>query len=347
MSVQNDDLQVIAEQLREVIYKKQKGDYVGAAQQIIGLAKAYPLDEKNRYYNVIVYYMDLLDYLIQANGKIDDGNMLIRMKIIDYYYTISYEAIPEDIKAPLEYIIIRNVEVFPDEELQEYFEKSHPIIDYDEKVKLYYILHDGKKLFFDEGPPEKIAFTYRFICMEQHINSPHRYVTGDFDVKEGDVVLDVGAAEANFSLGVVERSSELYVFEADEKWQKALEATFRPWKEKVRVISKFASNQSDECSVTIDEIVGDNQVDFIKLDVEGAELAVLKGADKTLRQNPGIKVAVCTYHKINDAEEIKAYLEDMGFDVEFSKGYVLASLDALAPPYFRRGLIRAVRKDIL
>ncbi len=345
MNVQNDDLQQIEMQLQDIIYRKQKGDYVGAAGQIISLANTFRLDESDRYFDAIVYYMDLLDYLIREEGEIIHMNTLVRMRIIDYFFSMPYEEIPGDMRAPLEFVIKKGIAAFPDEELEKHFNDLNPVMAYDEKINLFYIIHNGKKLYFSGDQPEYIMFAYKFLCMEQHINSPHRYVMGDFDVKEGDRVLDVGAAEANFSLDAVEKSSKLYIFEADQNWRKALEETFRPWKEKVNIISKFASDQSDENSVTIDEIIGDEQVDFIKIDVEGEELSVLRGADRTLHQNPNIKLAVCTYHKPNDAAEIKEYLENMGFAVEFSKGYMIFGEEELIPPYFRKGLIRAVRRS--
>lgn len=49
----------------------------------------------------------------------------------------------------------------------------------------------------------------------------------------------------------------------------------------------LGETRTEEMSVavdTLDRIVGDRQVSFIKIDVEGAELGVLKGATRTLRR---------------------------------------------------------------
>lgn len=45
---------------------------------------------------------------------------------------------------------------------------------------------------------EKAETYYRYILLEQDEKSPHRYLTSEFDVSEGDVVVDVGVAEGNF-----------------------------------------------------------------------------------------------------------------------------------------------------
>ncbi|MDR0571481.1 MAG: FkbM family methyltransferase [Rickettsiales bacterium] len=82
------------------------------------------------------------------------------------------------------------------------------------------------------------------------------------------------------------------------------------------------------------------KVDFNKADIEGAETQLLSGAEKILQQ-PSLKLTLCAYHYHDDAELLKEKLLNAGFQVEFSKGYLFLHLDALSPPYLRKGIIRA------
>jgi predicted RNA methylase len=181
--------------------------------------------------------------------------------------------------------------------------------------------------------------------MEQDIESPHRYITNDFFVKDNDVVADIGAAEGTFALSAVKRAGKIYLFESDMEWVEPLEATFAPWKEKVEIINKFVSDKNDEQNITLDYFF-ENKVgiNFLKVDVEGAETDLLKGCEKVLSVNKSLKLAICTYHKQNDESTISKSLKNLGFEVSYSKGYMIYMKDKeLRPPYFRRGLIRALK----
>lgn len=61
---------------------------------------------------------------------------------------------------------------------------------------------------------------------------------------------------------------------------------------------------------SIDDIVKNNRVDFIKMDIEGAELNALKGAAKTIVRDHPI-LAVCVYHKREDLLEIPNYIHSL------------------------------------
>jgi FkbM family methyltransferase len=71
-------------------------------------------------------------------------------------------------------------------------------------------------------------------------------------------------------------------------------------------------------TVAIDDLVRTraiDRVDFIKLDVEGAELAVLEGAAETIRRDRPT-LAVSLYHRLDDFVEIPAFLAAAGVDYE-------------------------------
>ena len=58
------------------------------------------------------------------------------------------------------------------------------------------------------------------------------------------------------------------------------------------------------------------RVDYIKLDIEGAELDMLHGAAKTItRCKP--KMAICAYHKPEDLWTLATYIKSLRPDYEF------------------------------
>ena len=59
-------------------------------------------------------------------------------------------------------------------------------------------------------------------------------------------------------------------------------------------------------AVRIDDTV--KNATFIKMDIEGAELNALKGAENTIKNNAP-KLAICLYHQLNDFWEIPMYLK--------------------------------------
>jgi FkbM family methyltransferase len=72
-------------------------------------------------------------------------------------------------------------------------------------------------------------------------------------------------------------------------------------------------------TVTLDDLVESeklDRVDFIKMDVEGAELAALRGAEATLRRwRPAL--AISAYHRPDDLVEIPRYLVDLQLGYAF------------------------------
>lgn len=67
----------------------------------------------------------------------------------------------------------------------------------------------------------------------------------------------------------------------------------------------------------IDEVIGLGRCDFIKLDIEGAEMAALKGARALLkRERPFL--AISAYHKPTDLLDIPDFLSDLGLGYKIS-----------------------------
>ncbi len=85
---------------------------------------------------------------------------------------------------------------------------------------------------------------------------------------------------------------------------------------KAKDSSCFIENGEEIVRVTaIDEIIKE-PVTFLKLDIEGAELSAIQGAEKTIRRDKP-KCAICIYHKPEDIWEIPALLLEYNPDYRF------------------------------
>jgi FkbM family methyltransferase len=61
------------------------------------------------------------------------------------------------------------------------------------------------------------------------------------------------------------------------------------------------------------EEIGAKKVSFSKIDAEGAELDILKGADNTLLKNIRMKAAIASYHLPEETKKINDFLRSQGF----------------------------------
>jgi hypothetical protein len=103
-------------------------------------------------------------------------------------------------------------------------------------------------------------------------------------------------------------------------WQTSNETVhFRFDGPSTRQTTENGSNTKPLQTTSIDDLVmakNLTRVDFIKLDIEGAELPALKGAEKTMRRfKPQLAVAV--YHHDDDLFTIPEYLSALDLGYEF------------------------------
>ncbi len=158
------------------------------------------------------------------------------------------------------------------------------------------------------------------------------------EIREGDVVIDGGACWGDTALYFADRGGKVYAFEflpdnlALLRENVALNPSLAP---RIEVVDRAVWNVSGERvpyasngpatalgsgdaaaeTLSIDDLVRERalpRVDFIKLDVEGAELAALRGAEETIRRfHP--RLAVSLYHRNEDFAEIPRYLAARGY----------------------------------
>lgn len=251
--------------------------------------------------------------------------------------------------------ILRNIEAtrYVSAYNQDFTKKYHggmqglwDLVKYDPEAGMPYALWNGKKMYYPAGyPKEGVATSLNFTSLEQDPRSPHRYLDDAFNVREGDIVVDAGVAEGNFALDVVERAKKVYLVECEHQWIAALRKTFEPWQDKVVIVEKMLGDTENEQCTTLDTVIKEGYVNFLKLDVEGAEIPSLKGASKILENSRNIKCAVCAYHRKNAEKDIREILEGHGFYTSTTKGYMFFSedMDSWIDGELRHGIVRAVK----
>ncbi|MBA4135679.1 MAG: hypothetical protein C0518_00020 [Opitutus sp.] len=269
----------------------------------------------------------------------------VRRAIIVHAESSGLAARDAEVREAVEFLRSNPLHHFPAAFVEKYRPADHRA-HWDAAIGLHYVEHAGHKLYWRGGRKAKrIPGDYTALLAEQDERSPHRYLVPGFDVQPGDIVADVGCAEGNFALEVVERAAHVYLFEADGRWAKALETTFAPWKHKVTISRSLVGKQSGDGMVALDDFfAGKAPPTFLKLDVEGYEADVLNGARATLARACNVRAAVCTYHRQEDEANLTALLHELGFTTEPSPGYMLLYREPnFGPPYFRRALLRATK----
>jgi hypothetical protein len=243
--------------------------------------------------------------------------------------------------AALAYIRKSGLAFFPSSFTRDY-DRTDFEVSRDTESGLSYAVHRGRRLYFPvDMEPEMARDYYRQLLVEQDPRSPHCYATADFSPVEGDVIADVGAAEGIFCLENIEVAAHCYLFEPERKWIGALERTFQPWVKKVTIVTRYVSDHPGPETLTLDSYLRDVRVNFLKIDAEGDEIRVLRGAQDSLRQRLD-RVVVCSYHHQQDEDALCSLLATAGYVVRPSDGWMLFLQDPnQKPPYFRRGLLRA------
>jgi FkbM family methyltransferase len=171
-----------------------------------------------------------------------------------------------------------------------------------------------------------------------------------FKIEKGDIVVDVGAHVGMFTVKALKEVREeglVIAIEPEERNFELLKRNTRDYKN-VKLVKKavgdktgrailYISELSGEHSIkkpsratksidvevdTLDNILsslGVSKVDFLKIDVEGAELEVLRGARGYLSEGKIRKVAVAAYHYREEHKKVADFLSHHGFLVEKTK----------------------------
>ncbi len=216
-------------------------------------------------------------------------------------------------------------------------------IQWDRETNMPYTFFCDKRMYFPREKTFTVEKGVQYVAgleFEQQTGSPHTYITDEIHIKEGDVIVDAGVCEGNFSLKYVDIASKIYLIESDPLWRYPLELTFRDYLDKVVFCYKALSDRNDEDHITLDALVDGNRVDFIKMDIEGAELEALRGAVKTFESN-SVSCSICSYHRHGDERGIKDFLACYGYCATNSCGHMIFPLDPEWPRWceLRHGIV--------
>lgn len=293
------------------------------------------------YYDAV--HNQLVNELNVNPDKVKCWDYFLRKEFLDFYRGEISNLTEEKRKIYNEVLTKERLEVFNYPFVQKYSEQKIEVMK-DESIGLFYYNYNNHKMYLNRNfnTIDKAKKYLYSILVEQDIQSPHRYLDTKFEFESG-VVLDAGVAEGNFSLDIVEKAQHIILVEADSLWVEALNYTFAPYKEKVTIINKFLGNEVTTNKTTIDEISKDYGINFIKMDIEGSEVEALDGGIRTLGKGTCKKLAICSYHNIEDEERISTVLKEYFYHISTTDGYMLFPFNESQMVRYVRGIVRAER----
>jgi len=266
------------------------------------------------------------------------SNQKLKSKILNYLKET--QILDSELKSALSFYESNEIQTFPYEFPNKY--RTTPQEIYKDDLASYCLINEHKMYFKKDWSEESCKAYLKTLFIEQDPESPHAYCSDKFKLESDEILIDVGTAEGFFTFLNIENTKEIYAFEMDPKWTDVLKIGFKNKEDKIKLFSGKLGNNNTNGNYKLDDIKElYNQKLFIKIDVEGSEREVFEGMKNLLLENEQIKIAVCTYHKKNDAQEFEAYFKSLGFQTEFSKGYMLYRFAKdLNEPFLRKGVLR-------
>ena len=188
------------------------------------------------------------------------------------------------------------------------------------------------------------------------IDGQYKYdrISPEIKAMEGDIVIDAGGCFSDTGLYFaheVGESGHVYTFEfipsnlaimrknfslsenlnkritiiEHPLWHKSKDPLYYMDQGSASFVSADRTNYANEetYTISIDDLVEERHIpniDFIKVDIEGAELCALRGAVKTIRKfKPKLSIAI--YHQIKDFDNIVCFISNLTLDYKFYLGH--------------------------
>lgn len=190
------------------------------------------------------------------------------------------------------------------------------------------------------GHVELLEFPMLDVWKEEDVDN--QYFPEDIvSLTEQEVFVDCGAYTGDTLesfLKRVKNYKKYYALEPDFRRFSELKAHIHS--EKIRHIPFGAWNKKDKLYFSTDNVCGEisdnvvekgdcievdtidslipegERVSFIKMDIEGAELPALQGAERTIKMNKP-KLAICVYHKREDLVTIPQFIKSIVSEYKF------------------------------
>ncbi len=158
----------------------------------------------------------------------------------------------------------------------------------------------------------------------------HYYEVAETRVRQGDIVLDAGAAEGMFALVVAVGCERVVVVEPLGRFVESLGLTF-DGVPNVEIVPMALSDEEGEAIIsakevhsgiedsgdgdsvrltTVDRLFEGRRLDYIKADLEGYDVRMMMGARKTIAEHKP-RIAITTYHAKEHADEIEQLLRSL------------------------------------
>lgn len=226
-------------------------------------------------------------------------------------------------------------------------------INYRRKLKYHadkefpFLVYNNDKYFYPGSwSKERIIDSLNGVLNEQNMGSPHRYLTPD-EIKEGWIIYDVGAAEGLQAKQWLKNAKKIIIFEPDQKQCECLRKTFEEEikKDKIKIVPEGVSDKYHELKYGNTTIVVDSlpnlikkydlpKPHYIKADIEGEEMHMLKGAENVFRDGHLEAAQITTYHRHDDGKNISEFFSQFPGKGEFSEGFSMVNRDGLATVIF-------------
>jgi len=171
----------------------------------------------------------------------------------------------------------------------------------------------------------------------------------EFGIKQGDIVVDAGACQGDFALIASKLTGDegkVIAFEPDADNAAILEANIKAndagnvavikkglWSEDTTLRFRGGQGQysalcregeDEETAGSVDVVALDNElhrlgidrVDFVKADIEGAEIEFIEGARRILEKSDA-RLAIASYHVVDGQQSwhrVTRLLDELGYD---------------------------------